>query len=78
MPKKGPDKKKLEKIMKIVNSVRSKGIWVRELARQTNLPVSTVHLYINKFLKNQVKVETIKIGEFTHSQMKIVKLRCNK
>lgn len=75
MPKKGPDMKKLVRIMNIVKSVGSKGIWMRELARQTNLPVATVHLYINKFMEDMVKIETAKIGEFSHSQMKIVKLK---
>jgi hypothetical protein len=78
MPKKGPDIKKLEKIVKIIKSTKTNGIWIRELARQTSLPLSTIHLYLYKFLKNQVKIETVKIGKFTHSQMKIVKLRCNK
>lgn len=78
MPKRGPDKKKLERIMRIIRSVGRKGIWVRELARQTNLPIATVHLYINKFLEDQVKIETVKIGKFTHSQMKIIKLKVRK
>jgi|GEM_PF-7095706 predicted transcriptional regulator len=63
MPKKGPNKKKLETIMKIIRSTKSNGIWIRELARQTNLPLATVHFYINKFLKDRVKIETVKIGE---------------
>ena len=75
MPKRGPDKKKLKKITSIMKSIGSKGIWVRELARQTNLPVATVHLYLNKFLEHQVKIETVKIGKLNHSQMKIVKLK---
>lgn len=78
MPKIGPDTKKLKKIMSIVKSVGPKGIWIRELARQTNIPVSTIHLYINKFLENQVEVETAKIGSLEHSQMKIVKLKVKK
>jgi predicted transcriptional regulator len=63
MPKKGPNEKKLETIMKIIRSTKSNGIWIRELARQTNLPLTTVHFYINKFLKDRVKIETVKIGE---------------
>jgi len=78
MPKKGPDIKKLEKIMNNIKSVGTKGIWIRELARQTNMPVSTIHFYISKFLPNQVEIETAKIGKFNHSQMKIVKLKVKK
>lgn len=75
MPRKGADTEKLEKINKILGNVGSKGIWIRELARQTDLPVSTVHFYINNFLEGVVKIEDAKIGDYKHSQMKIVKLK---
>jgi predicted transcriptional regulator len=75
MPKKGPDAKKLNKIINILKSVESNGIWIRELARQSNLPLSTIHLYINKFLEDKVETKAVRIGKFTHSQMKIIKLK---
>jgi len=78
MPKKGPDIKKLERIMNTIKSVGTKGIWIRELARQTNLPVSTIHFYIVKFLANKVEIESAKIGKFSHTQMKIIKLKVKK
>lgn len=75
MSRKGPDTRKLEKIMNIVKSAGSKGVWIRELARQTNLPVATVHLYVNKFLSDKIEIKTARIGKFAHSQMKIVKIK---
>jgi len=74
MPK-GADVEKLGKLNRILEKVGNRGIWIRELARQTDLPVSTVHFYINNFLENVVKIEDAKIGGFKHSQMKIVKLK---
>jgi len=75
MPRKGPDMRKINRIMDILKSVDSNGIWIRELARQSNLPLSTVHLYINKFLEEKVETENARIGKFNHSQMKIIKLK---
>ncbi len=78
MPKKGPDAEKLQNITNILKRVGSNGIWIRELARQTNLPIATIHYYLNEFMKNQVKIETAKIGRFDHSQIKIIKLKVMK
>ena len=75
MPKRGADTEKVGKINRILENVGNKGIWIRELARQSKLPVSTVHFYINNFLEGVVKIEDAKIGEYKHSQMKIVKLK---
>jgi len=54
MPKKGPA---LDKIQKIRNVLREnpKGLWIREIARRTGISKSTVHIYINKYMQNEVE-----------------------
>ena len=73
MPK-GPDKRKNDKIIQILKR-NPRGIWIRELARQTNMPVATVSYYLNKFMKNEVEIQKAAVGGITYKQMKIVKLR---
>ncbi|MBL7206184.1 MAG: winged helix-turn-helix transcriptional regulator [Candidatus Aenigmarchaeota archaeon] len=51
------------------------GIWIRELARQTNIPVATVYYYLNKFISDRIVIENAKFGGIEHSQMKIVRLK---
>lgn len=43
---------------KIVSTLRKapRGLWIREIARQSKLPTSTVHRYLQTYLKGRVKV----------------------
>lgn len=54
MPKKGPDKEKIKRLRQILRK-NPNGIWVRELARKSNMAKTTVSYYINKFLKNEIE-----------------------
>jgi hypothetical protein len=74
MPK-NPSIEKMNKIIKVLKKVRKKGIWIRELSRQTKIPVSTVHYYLNKYLEDKIEIKNVKIGEFSHKQMKLVRLK---
>jgi len=56
--KKGFDKKKIEKIRKILGE-NPQGLWVRELARKTGLDKSTVSIYLSKHIKREVDVISI-------------------
>jgi len=76
MPK-GPDDKKIKKIVKVLKN-RKEGIWIRELARQTNMPVATVYYYLCNFMQNEVEIRSAVFGGIEHKQMKIVKLRGRK
>ncbi len=49
-----PDPKKIEKILGVLKS-HPEGIWIRELARQTNLDKSLISRYINTHLQDQVE-----------------------
>jgi len=70
MPKKGPDLEKIRKIRKIL-SKKPNGLWVREIARQTDLDKSTVSIYLSKHLKNEIE----EIFSVHGSLIKIVRLR---
>lgn len=75
MIKNRPSTEKMKKIIKVLKKVRKRGIWIRELSRQTKMPVSTVHYYLNKYLEDRIEIKNVKIGKFSHKQMKLVKLK---
>lgn len=54
MPRKGPDLQKLEKIKNILRA-NPEGIWIREIARKTGISKSTVHIYVNKYLADELE-----------------------
>ncbi len=60
MPKIGPDKNKINKIRMVLKQ-NPKGLWIREIARKTKISKSTVHRYINTYMKNEVK-DVIKLN----------------
>ena len=47
----GPDIRKASRIIKILYEYPD-GLWLRRLARETRLPVSTVSYYVNNILKS--------------------------
>ena len=54
MPKKGPDKDVMRKIEQALRE-NPEGLWIREIARKTNIPKSTVHYYLVHFLKDKIE-----------------------
>ena len=54
MPKKGPDKNKIQKIKEML-AKNPKGLWVREIARKTKLDKSTVSIYLAKYLSDEIE-----------------------
>ncbi len=48
------DQNKLNEIIKVLKDYPN-GIWIRELARKTNLDKSLVSRYVNLYLKNEVE-----------------------
>jgi DNA invertase Pin-like site-specific DNA recombinase len=54
MPKKGPDIEKIKKIRNVLKR-HSNGLWVREIARKTNIDKSTVSIYLAKYMKNEIE-----------------------
>ena len=70
MPKKGPDKDKIKKIKQVLSKNPS-GLWVREIARQTNLDKSTVSLYLSKYIESEIE----EIFSVNNRWIKFVRLR---
>lgn len=59
MPRKGPDEEKIKKIIYILKQ-NPHGLWIREIARKTGISKSTVHLYVNKYLTDDLE-DAIKV-----------------
>lgn len=51
----GADREVTKKIIAALKKSK-RGVWAREIARQAKLPSSTVHRYLNTYLKNRVRV----------------------
>ena len=64
------DPQKIKKIKQVMLK-NPQGLWVREIARQAGLDKSTVSIYLNKHMKNEVEdVISVKGG-----LIKIVRLK---
>ena len=75
MPKRGPDAEKINKIMNILAQSGRKGLWMRELSRQTNIPFTTVFYYLYNYLQDKVSIEDMKFGLARSGKFKVVKLK---
>ncbi len=51
--KPGPDPEKLKRIIEALRN-NPKGLWTMEIARKTKISKSTVHRYLNTFLKDKI------------------------
>ena len=67
-----PDQNKIDKILNVLHQHKT-GIWIRELARQTKLPVSTLHFYLYKYVKD-IEIKNLEFSGRI-GQYKIVKLK---
>lgn len=61
------DNEKIEKIEKILEQ-NPNGLWIREVARKTDLDKSTVSIYLKKHMKDKIK--TKKMGNMKLIQIK--------
>ena len=75
MPKKGPDPRKVKKIIDILSQSGKKGIWMRELSRQTNIPFTTVFYYLYNHLQDEISIEDMKFGLARSGKFKVVRLK---
>lgn len=69
MPRK-KDTLKIQKIKRVLEK-NPNGLWVREIARKTNLDKSTVSIYLNKHMQKEVET----IFSVTGGLIKIVRLK---
>lgn len=72
--KTGPD---LEKLEDLINTLRRypEGIWLRKLSRESSLPVSTVHYYINEVIDPFVESKGAKDGEGRYFGIRLINLK---
>jgi DNA invertase Pin-like site-specific DNA recombinase len=71
MPRKlGPDAEKVNKIRKILKK-NPNGLWVREIARKSELDKSTVSIYLSRYMTDEVE----NIFTSKNKWIKIVRLR---
>lgn len=75
MPKRGPDLGKVKKIIGILSQSGKKGIWIRELSRQTSIPFTTVFYYLYNYLQDEVSIEDMEFGLAKTGKFKVVKLK---
>lgn len=68
--KPGPDLEKIKKIRQTL-SKNPNGLWVREIARQANLNRTTVSIYLEKFMRNEIEEAFPVKGKL----IKVVRLR---
>ncbi len=73
MPKKGPDPSKRAKIIAVLEK-NPDGVWMRELARLSGLPFSTVQYYVTHLLSGEVEIQELASMART-SPIKIVKIK---
>ncbi len=72
--KKGLDREKARKIQKILMH-NHQGVWLRELARQAGMPVSTVYFYLKNHMAEDVSIEPLIIAGRPIGKMKLVKIK---
>ena len=75
MPKRGPDIEKINKIMDILAQSGKKGIWMRELSRQTSIPFTTVFYYLYNHLQDEISIEDMEFGLARSGKFKVVRLK---
>ncbi|MFB6217329.1 MAG: hypothetical protein ABEJ72_10275 [Candidatus Aenigmatarchaeota archaeon] len=70
----GPD---LDKIKKIIRTLREfpEGIWIRKLSRESELPLSTVHYYIDNVLDSFIVSEGARDSEGNFFGLRLLKLK---
>jgi hypothetical protein len=75
MPKKGPDKEKINKIIEVLTRSGKKGIWMRELSRRTGIPFTTVFYYLHNYLQDKISIKNIEFGLGKSNKFKVVRLK---
>lgn len=78
MPKRGrPAGPDMDKIRRIINVLLNnpEGIWIRGLAKQTKLPLSTVHYYLENHLNDFITNIGAQDEEGKYFGVRLVKLK---
>ncbi len=70
----GPNLDKLEKLIDTLRKYPD-GIWLRKLSRESSLPVSTVHYYIEEKIDSFVESKGAKDGDGRYFGIRLIKLK---
>ncbi len=73
----GPDPKKVEIILRVLRMYKD-GIWLRNLAKETHLPISTLTYYIDHFLEYFVENLGYRDEKGRFMGIRIIKLKKGK
>lgn len=70
----GPD---LERVENLVGTLRKypDGIWLRKLSRESSVPLSTVHYYIEEVIDSIVESKGAKDGDGKYFGIRLIKLK---
>jgi DNA invertase Pin-like site-specific DNA recombinase len=68
--KPGPNLENIKRIRKVLK-MNPNGLWVREIARQAKMDKSTVSIYLNKYMQNEI----VTIFSVKGGLIKIVRLK---
>jgi len=74
MPSKGQDFNKIKRIMKVLLR-NPDGIWLRKLSRDSKIPLSTVHYYLERYLNNMINNVGARDEEGKFFGVRVIKLR---
>ena len=74
MAKKTQDSEKIKRIIKILLE-NPDGIWLRKLSRESKLPLSTVHYYLEGQMANLVENIGVRDEEGHFFGVRVIKLR---
>lgn len=72
-----PNSPDSDKIKQIIDTLREypQGIWLRKLSRESNIPLSTLHYYIDNIMKPFVVSQGAKDEEGRYFGLRLLKLR---
>lgn len=67
----------IEKVKTIINTLRqyNEGLWLRKLSRECEIPVSTLHYYIDYYLNDLVTSRGAKKKEGRYLGIRVIQLK---
>jgi len=74
MPEKTQDLQKIKKIIKVLLA-NPDGLWLRKLSRDSKLPLSTVHYYLEGKMANLVENVGVRDEEGKFFGVRVIRLR---
>ncbi len=70
----GPDSNKVETLVSTLRKYPD-GIWLRKLSRESSVPLSTVHYYIEEVIDSIVESKGARDGDGRYFGIRLIKLK---